>query len=152
MQKNWGAKKVMGEYWFWGMLWHCARTWQVAQVLGLAAQSGKITQCQKASIIKHGHQIDGWLLCAGLCACPEISLESDSLQTRQKSFGWDRSSGGIGVQKNNNNKQTKDCVAVYVFWVCFHFFTCAGYDRGLTNHSLLKLKFGMLAALCSALK
>ena len=39
--------------------------------------------------LKRGHQMDGWLLCTRLCACPEISSVSNSVQTLQKSFRWD---------------------------------------------------------------
>ena len=35
----------------------------------------------KLRLIEHGHDMDGWPLCATLCACPEISLESNSGQT-----------------------------------------------------------------------
>ena len=45
------------------------------------------SQRPKLSTIKCGHKMDGWPLCARFCACNEISPES--VQTLQKSFGWD---------------------------------------------------------------
>ena len=42
---------------------------------GESVQQSKSTHSQKPklSMTEHGHQIDGWKLCARLCTCPEIS-------------------------------------------------------------------------------
>ena len=53
--------------------------WRRARVLAL----------ENKSTIESCHQMDGWPPHARLCAHPEISLESDSVQTLQKSFRWD---------------------------------------------------------------
>ena len=48
------------------------------------------------------HQMNGWPLRARLCSCPEISLESNSVQAPQRSFRWDyklRSPMSICMQK-----------------------------------------------------
>ena len=50
------------------------------------AQSNSIrSRKPKLSTDERGHQMDGWSLRAGLCGRPEISLESDSVQTLTKS-------------------------------------------------------------------
>ena len=61
-----------------------------------------IGQCgvkPKLSTMKRDHRMDGWLLCARLCTCLEISPESSSVKTLWKFFGWDyRSPMCIHVQ------------------------------------------------------
>ena len=59
------------------------RRWHRARALTL--------ESQKLSLTKHGHHVDGWPLHSGLHAHPKISLESKSVQTLQKPFGWDLS-------------------------------------------------------------
>ena len=49
-----------------------------------------LSKAQVKHMIEHDHQMDwGPLLFARLCTSPEICSESNSLQTLQKSFGWD---------------------------------------------------------------
>ena len=43
-----------------------------------------LSQKPKLSMIERGHQMDRWQLRARVCAWPEISSESNSLQTLQK--------------------------------------------------------------------
>ena len=61
------------------------------------------SQKPELSTIKRGHQMDGWPLCARLCARPEICLES-TVQPLQRSFRWvykPRSPVWICMQKCN---------------------------------------------------
>ena len=62
--------------------------------------------------IKHGHQMDGWPLCARLCRHPEISLESNSVQTLQKPFGWDYEpkSPDMCMHARSSHRHVKDPV------------------------------------------
>ena len=60
----------------------------------------------KSVTIQRGHNMDGWPLCARLCAHPKNSPEGNSVQTLQKSFGWDyklRSSMCICMQKDHKH-------------------------------------------------
>ena len=59
--------------------------------IGESVAHSKCTHSRKPelSTIEYGHQMDGWLLCARLCTCPEIFPELNSVQTLQKSFRWD---------------------------------------------------------------
>ena len=85
---------------------------------------GKSTRSWKSklSMIKCGHQMDGWLLCGGLCTCHGISLESDSVQTLQESFRWEynyklRYPVCIWTQKRPHYMHIKDPeVCVRVLW------------------------------------
>ena len=43
----------------------------------------------RVKYIRHGHYMEEQPLCARLCAHPDISLESDSVQTLPNSFRWD---------------------------------------------------------------
>ena len=43
------------------------------------------SQKPKLSTIKRGHHMDGWPLCTRLCARPEISPKSNSVQIHIKS-------------------------------------------------------------------
>ena len=71
-----------------GSQWHWAR---------VLARSQK----PKLSVIRCGHQVDGWPLCPRLCA-REISLESVSAQTQQKSFGWEYEIGQFLCRLNKS--------------------------------------------------
>ena len=61
--------------------------------------------------VKHGergHQMNGWPLRARLCASPEISPESKSVQTLHKSLGWNykpRSPVSIRMLKQQQQQQ-----------------------------------------------
>ena len=48
-----------------------------------------VAQKAKLNMTKHGHHMDRWLLRARLGPCPEISSESNSVQTLQNIFGRD---------------------------------------------------------------
>ena len=63
----------------------------------------------KLNTTKLSHNIDGWLLCARFCPGPEISLESNSVQTLQRSFGWDYKSGSPCVYIYACKKITYAC-------------------------------------------
>ena len=70
------------------------------------AQSSPEYSLWKAKLrtIEHGYQIHRWPLCTRLCTSPEISLESNSVQTLQKSFRWNykqRSPMCIRMQKEH---------------------------------------------------
>ena len=67
-------------------LWYCLynRRGEESVVQSKSTRSQK----PKLSTIECGHQMGGWLLCAQLCAWPEIPLESNSVQSLQKYFGW----------------------------------------------------------------
>ena len=63
---------------------------------GAAEQEPGHTRYRQAQVkprSERGHHwnawMPGWPLRARLCTCPEISPESNSVQTLQKSFGWD---------------------------------------------------------------
>ena len=78
---------------------------------GESVAQSKSTHSQKAklSTIVRGHQMDGWPLLDRLCAHPEISLESNSVQTPQNSFRWD--------YKPRSHTYVKDPVVhVRVWW------------------------------------
>ena len=78
----------------------------------------KSTHSQKPelSTIKCGHQMDGWPLCARLCACPEICLES-TVQPLQRSFRWDQGPPCEYACKNIIYTHIKDPVVhVRIWW------------------------------------
>ena len=50
---------------------------------------GRSTCSWKWNMVERGYLMERWLLRARLCAHPEISLASNSVQTLQKAFGWD---------------------------------------------------------------
>ena len=79
----------------------------------------KALKSQSQSVIKRGRQVDGWPLHARLCA-REISLESVSMQTQQKSFGWEYEIEVPCVYKHvkRSHIQVKDpVVCVRVRWI-----------------------------------
>ena len=67
-------------------LWYCLHNHRGEESVVQSKRTH--SQKPKLSTIECGHQMDGWLLCAQLCAWPEIPLESNSMQSLQKSFGW----------------------------------------------------------------
>ena len=71
-----------------------------------SVEQNKSTRSRKPelSTMDRSHQMDGWPFRVRLCASPEISSESNSVQTLQKSFGWDYKSKPpmcIGMQKDH---------------------------------------------------
>ena len=52
----------------------------------VAQMKSTCSQKPKLCTIEYSQQMDRRLLCAGLCAHPEISLESSPVQTLQKSL------------------------------------------------------------------
>ena len=74
----------------------------------------------KSSTIQRGHGMDGRPLCARLCARPKNSLEGNSVQTLQKSFGWDCKLRYPHVHTHAKRSHThvKESVAhVGVWWI-----------------------------------
>ena len=81
-------------------------------VQALTGVSGAEWECllSKAKMIKLAHQMDGWPLCAMLCACPRIS---------PKSFGlaWDNNWGPPHVSMHANRFPGHPVVYVSVQWI-----------------------------------
>ena len=64
--------------------------------------------------MERGHQTDGWPLCARLSARPEISLESNSVQTLQNSSDESINRGSrVYTRAKSSHWHVKDSV-VYV--------------------------------------
>ena len=69
------------------------------------------------STMERGHQTDGLLLCAGLCASLEISPESDSVQTLQRSLDKAMNSVFIRMQKGHIRTLKDPVVHLRVRWI-----------------------------------
>ena len=69
--------------------------------------------------MERGHQTDGWPLCARLSARPEISPESNSVQTLQRSADESINRGSrVYTHAKSSHRRVKDpVVRVGVRWI-----------------------------------